>query len=194
MRRFCNTLLPMATFTVRLPDDLATRFDAVAANVGGRSQALRAMIERVSVASQTPGSTPAIRSRGSNRITVRLSDDELSQLDEAAAERGVKRTDWIAAVIRSRLPLTVPPRDDLEKLIDIRRELRAIGRNVNQAVHALHAANMPESGLDVRREAERVTAMRDAVLEQITAIGEALKGDLGYWRGKALKAPNVSDG
>lgn len=175
----------MATFTLRIADDLAARFDAVAASVGGRSKALRTLIERVSEPGQTAAPAPEIRSRGSNRVTVRLSDDELSQLDKAADERGVKRADWVAAAIRSRLPLTVPPRDNLEKLIDIRRELRSIGRNVNQAVHALHSANMEGSRLDLEREAARVAAMQASVVEQIEAIGAALKGDLGYWRGEA---------
>lgn len=173
----------MATFSLRIPDDLAARFDAVAASVGGRSKALRSMIERVSGPGQTPKAPPAIRSRGSNRIYVRLSDGELSQLDYEATQRGVKRTDWIAGVIRSRLPLTVPPRDSLETLIDIRRELRTIGKNVNQAVHALHSANMEESRLDLEREAARVAAFQALVAQQIEAIGEALDGDLSYWRG-----------
>lgn len=175
----------MATFTLRLSDELAARFHADAASVGGRSKALRNLIERVSGPGQTTQPAPAIRSRGSNRVTVRLSDDELSQLDQAAAERCVRRTDWVAATIRSRLPLTVPPRDNLEKLIDIRRELRSIGRNVNQAVHALHSANMEGSRLDLEREAARVASMQASVVEQIEAIGAALKGDLEYWRGEA---------
>lgn len=175
----------MAMFTLRLSDDLAARFDAVAASVGGRSKALRAMIERVSGASQTSQPQLAIRSRGSNRVTVRLSDDELSQLDEAAAKRGVTRSDWVAAVVRSRLPLAVPPLYNRHKLTDIRRELRSIGRNVNQAVHVLHSANMDGSRLDLTREAARVAAMQASVAEQIAAVGEAIKGDLAYWRGEA---------
>jgi len=179
----------MATFTLRLDDDLAARFDAVAAGVGGRSSALRALIERVSRAPETDVPTsqpsPAMRSRGSNRITVRLSDNELSQLDQAAAERGVKRTDWVAAAIRSRLPLTVPPRDNLEKLIDIRIELRSIGKNLNQAVKALHVANMEGSRLDLEREAARIATFHASITEQTEAIGAALKGDLAYWQGDA---------
>ena len=172
----------MALFTLRLPDELAARFDAVAAGGGGRSHTLRKLIERVSGGGAGAGPA-AIRSRGRHRIEVRLDDDELAQLDAAADERGVKRTDWIATVVRSRLPSAAPPLDTRQTLIDIRRELRAIGRNVNQAVHALHAANMQDSRLDVAREAERVAAMQAAVDEQIAAIGAALHGDLGYWRG-----------
>ena len=174
----------MALFTLRLPDELAARFDAVASSGGGRSHALRALIERVSGGGASPPAPAAIRSRGKHRTEVRLDDDELAQLDAAAAERGVKRTDWIATVVRSRFRATPPPLDTRQALVDIRRELRAIGRNVNQAVHALHAANMQESRLDVAREAARVEAMSAAVEEQIAAVGAALKGDLAYWRGE----------
>ncbi|WP_267382272.1 MULTISPECIES: mobilization protein [unclassified Sphingomonas] len=169
-----------------MSDELAARFDAVAASAGGRSHALRTLIERVSGGDgDGGGSAPAsaaTRSRGKHRIELRLDDDELAQLDAAAAERGVKRTDWIASVVRSRLRAAPPPHDTRQTLVDIRRELRAIGRNVNQAVHALHAANMQDSRLDVAREAARVDAMRVTLEEQIAAIGAALHGDLAYWR------------
>lgn len=90
----------MTRITFRLDADLAARFEAVAASVGGRSKALRSMIERVSGPGRTPNPAPVIRSRGANRIAVRLSDDELMQLDNAATDRGVKRTDWIASTLR----------------------------------------------------------------------------------------------
>lgn len=174
----------MALFTLRLSDELAARFDAVAASTGGRSHALRTLIERVSGGGGSASAPAATRSRGKHRIEVRLDDDEMAQLDAGAAERGVKRTDWIAAVVRSRLRAAPPPLDARQTLVDIRRELRAIGRNVNQAVHALHAANMQDSRLDLAREAARVEAMQAAVEEQVAAIGRALQGDLAYWRGE----------
>lgn len=174
----------MALFTLRLSDDLAARFDANAAGTGGRSYALRTLIERVCGEGGSVPVPAATRSRGRHRIEVRLDDDELAQVDAGAAERGVKRTDWIAAVVRSRLRSPQPPLDARQTLVDIRRELRAIGRNVNQAVHALHAANMQDSRLDLAREAARVEAMRATVEEQIAAIGAALQGDLAYWRGE----------
>lgn len=174
----------MALFTLRLSDEMAARFDAVAASAGGRSHTLRTLIERVSAGGEPASAPAAIRSRGKHRIEVRLDDDEIAQLDAGAAERGVKRTDWIAAVVRSRLRAAPPLLDARQTLVDIRRELRAIGRNVNQAVHALHAANMQDSRLDLAREAARVEAMRAAVEEQVAAIGTALQGDLAYWRGK----------
>lgn len=174
----------MALFTLRLSDELAVRFDAVAASAGGRSHALRTLIERVSGGGGSASTAATVRSRGKHRIELRLDDDELAQLDAAAVERGVKRTDWIASVVRSRLRAAPPPHDARQTLVDIRRELRAIGRNVNQAVHALHAANMQDSRLDLAREAVRVEAMRTAVDEQIGAIGAALQGDLAYWRGE----------
>ena len=94
----------------------------------------------------------------------------------------MKRTEWIVALIQSRLrEAPVPVIDQLQALVDIRRELRAIGKNVNQAVKALHAANMEDSRLDLGREVERVASFKGAIDEQIGAIGEALRGDLAYW-------------
>jgi antitoxin component of RelBE/YafQ-DinJ toxin-antitoxin module len=175
----------MAFFGLRIDDELAARFDAVAAGVGGRSQALRALIERVS-ASQ-PASLPSDAiippSPRPNRVEIRLNDGDSDRLRFAASSKGMKRTDWIVALISSRLRAAPPPPlEHRQILIGVRRELRAIGKNVNQAVHAVHTANMQDSRLDLGREVERVASMAAAIDEQIAAIGAALKGDLDYWR------------
>src|SRR3546814_18912048 len=70
-------------------------------------------------------------------------------------------------------------------LADAWRQIRRVGLNINQAVHALHAATMKDSRLDLAREAARVAAMRDDVAEQTRAIGQALNGGLSYRRADA---------
>lgn len=170
----------MATFIVRLPDDLAARFDVVAASYGGRSKALRLVIDEACKQVKPP---PVQASGGRYRVEIKLTEKDGSRLEAMAEERGLTRTDWIVAVVQTRLNgAPVPQRDALQELIDIRRELRAIGKNVNQAVKALHAANMEESRLELGREAARVTSMKVAIDEQIAAIGGALRGDLVYWQ------------
>ena len=49
-------------------------------------------------------------------------------------------------------------------------QVRAIGRQLNQAVHAMHAANQPGSGLAIDRIAGDVIAMEGRVLA-VNAIG-----------------------
>jgi len=172
----------MAMFTLRLPDDLAHKFDTIAAAAGGRSNVLRQVIERVCAAQgMTLPPLPA-GSEPPNRIEIRLPKDDAEALEQLASKRRMKRTEWIVALIQSRLrEAPVPVIDQLQALVDIRRELRAIGKNVNQAVKALHAANMEDSRLDLGREVERVASFKGAIDEQIGAIGEALRGDLAYW-------------
>lgn len=169
-------------FTLRLPDDLAHQFDTIAAPAGGRSDVLRQVIKRVCAAQGMTLSPLPAASEPPNRIEIRLPKDDAEELEQLASKRRMKRTEWIVALIQSRLrEAPVPVIDQLQELVDIRRELRAIGKNVNQAVKALHAANMEDSRLDLGREVERVASFKGAIDEQIAAIGGALRGDLAYW-------------
>lgn len=173
----------MAMFTLRLPDDLASQFDKIADGAGGRSRVLRDMIERVCTAEGVMLPALPIATEPRDRIEVRLPKEDGAALQTLASERRIKPTQWIVALIQSRLRAApVPPLDQLQELIDIRRELRAIGKNVNQAVKALHAANMEDSRLELAREAARVASMKEAIDNQIAAIGGAIRGDLSYWK------------
>ncbi|GGE97453.1 CopG family ribbon-helix-helix protein [Sphingomonas prati] len=173
----------MTRFTIRLPDDLARQFDTIAEGGGGRSAVLREMIERVCAAEGVMLPPLPITDKPPDRIEIRLPKEDGAELQRVASERRLKRTEWIVALVQSRLRAApVPPLDQLNELIDIRRELRFIGKNVNQAVKALHAANMEESRLELPREAARVASMKEAIDQQIAAIGDALRGDLKYWQ------------
>jgi len=172
----------MAMFTLRLPDDLAQQFDKIAATDGGRSDVLRRMIERVCTAQ---GSTlpplPAVAGR-SDRIEIRLPSEDTQSLEMLASGQRMSRVNWIVALIQSRLRAApVPPIEVRNELVDIRKQLRGIAKNVNQVVKAFHAANMEESRLEVGREVQRLASMEESVWEQVAAIGDALRGDLSYW-------------
>ncbi|MDE0945307.1 MAG: hypothetical protein OSA39_00410, partial [Sphingobium sp.] len=107
---------------------------------------------------------------------------DIVQLDAAANARGLKSTEWLVMLLRRRLHATSPPsRGDRVLIAQSWRELNRIGINLNQAVHALHAATMVDSRLDLAREAARVASFRDEVAEQLRVLGRALKGDLAYW-------------
>jgi hypothetical protein len=173
----------LAFFGLRLSDDLAARFDAATADVGGRSAALRALIERESAGIVSYAG--ALRKRppsGRHRVEVRLNAADMAALDAAARDRGMTRADWIATIVRHRLNRGGPPPIDVRQaLVDAWRQIKRVGINLNQAVHALHSARMEGSRLDVAREAERVAGFRDEVLGHVAEVRAALAGEGAYW-------------
>lgn len=173
----------MAFFGLRLPDDLAARFDAKATAAGGRSALLRKLIDgALEDGRDTLSETASPRTRTTDRLQLRLMREDIVQLDAAADARGLKRTEWLVMLLRRRLHATSPPpRADRVLIAQSWRELNRIGINLNQAVHALHAATMVDSRLDLAREAARVASFRDEVADQLRVLGRALKGDMAYW-------------
>jgi hypothetical protein len=173
----------VAFFGLRLPDDLAARFDAKATAAGGRSALLRKLIDSaLEDAGDKSGETTSPRTRTTDRLQLRLMREDIVQLDAAADARGLKRTEWLVMLLRRRLHATSPPpRADRVLIAQSWRELNRIGINLNQAVHALHAATMVDSRLDLEREAARVASFRDEVADQLRVLGRALKGDMAYW-------------
>jgi len=173
----------VAFFGLRLPDDLAARFDAKATASGGRSALLRKLIDgALEDVGDASSKTALPRTRTTDRLQLRLMREDIIQLDAAADARGLKRTEWLVMLLRRRLHATSPPpRADRVLIAQSWRELNRIGINLNQAVHALHAATMVDSRLDLAREAARVACFRDEVAEQLRVLGRALKGDLAYW-------------
>lgn len=169
----------MAFFGVRLPDDLAAQFDRIA-GARGRSEALRELVVEACGGSDALPPLPVVEPP--DRIEIRLRKEDAAELELVASERRMKRTEWIVSLIQRKLhgaPL-LPP-DSHSTLVDIRKELRFIGKNVNQAVKALHAANMEESRLELPREAARVAAMKAAIDEQMDRVRAILHGELSYW-------------
>ena len=173
----------MAFFGLRLPDDLAARFDARATAAGGRSALLRKLIDdALENAGDRSSETASPRTRTTDRLQLRLMREDIERLDAAADARGLKRTELLVMLLRRRLHAhPLPPRADRVEIAQSWRELNRIGINLNQAVHALHAATMVDSRLDLAREAARVASFRDEVADQLRALGRALKGDLSYW-------------
>jgi hypothetical protein len=102
----------MTRFTVRLDDMTAAYFDAFAEQFGGRSQATRALIEQALTTSRaTQSSLP--EGGGKQRLEVRLAQDDMALLEEAAKARHCKPTWWASQLIHAQLrgePIA-PPRD-----------------------------------------------------------------------------------
>jgi hypothetical protein len=172
----------MATFSVRVPDDLAARFDLAAVPVGGRSPLLRRLIQSAAAPSEAAPAEGS-RPRTGARIMVRLTAAETAAVDGEAAIMGLRRATWIAALVRSRV-LGQPTfaRPDTLLLTGVRSELRRIGVNVNQIARALNTAVLEGRVLDT--ELTAVDDLRRELRAHIQALGEAFEGNLAYWAGE----------
>lgn len=169
----------MAVINLRLPDDLADRFTAVAALEGGRAGMLRRLIcEAVDTAPGRLGDLSRHCSVG--RVTLRLSAPEFTALDREAALMGLSRARWVAALVRRRL-LGRPTfaRSDTLTLMTIQGELRRVGVNVNQIARALNTAVMEGGVLD--SELAWTRSLRAEIRDHIAGLREAFDGNLAYW-------------
>lgn len=181
MRRQCHTeTAPLAHFSVRLDDDLVRRFDAAAAGRGGRSRLLRRLMEEAAQASlPEPVAAPAPAGR-TGKLTLRLGETDLALLEAEAAVLGLSRTQWSVAVIRRRLhrrPQLTPP--EAFAFIEVQRELRRIGVNINQIARAMNTAVLEGTVLDL--EIAQVAAFADEIRAHLTGLRAAFAGNLAYW-------------
>ena len=168
----------VAIFNVRLPDDLADRFDEAAASHGGRSVVLRRLIHEAAGASQA-GVQLLERGRPA-KLTVRLADPDLAALAAAAAELGLTPNAWAAALIRRRLSNRPAfSREGERGLMAIQTELRRIGVNLNQMARALNTEVMEGRVLDL--QLTEVRAFRDELRGRLSDLRAALAGNLDYW-------------
>ncbi len=169
----------MDRITVRLPPDLSRRFDAAAASRGGRSRLLRSLIERAAEAAFPEAVAPPPKVVGL-KLTLRLHPEDMALLQVEAGRSGLSRTQWSVALLRRRLhgrpQLTPAERIDL---VEVRRELRRIGVNINQIARALNTAVMEGVVLDV--EVAQLVAFQSELGAWVTAIGEGFRGNLAYW-------------
>ncbi|XFF02402.1 plasmid mobilization relaxosome protein MobC (plasmid) [Bradyrhizobium guangxiense] len=91
----------MALISLRVSDELAVEFSAFAATQGGKSALLRRLI-----ADALAAPAPRILAFPVGRpekVTVRFRESEMRQLAEVSHQRGMTRTGWIVALVRSRL-------------------------------------------------------------------------------------------
>lgn len=169
----------MNRITVRLPPDLIPRFDRAAAQAGGRSRLLRRLIEGAAQA-PVPDAAPAPRVPLSGKLTLRLAPEELQLLEARAAQADLSRTQWAVALLRRRLhgrPQLTPA--ETLALIEIRRELRRIGVNINQIARAMNTAVLEGAVLDL--ELAQLGAFQSEIGAHVGALGEAFAGNLAYW-------------
>ena len=72
--------------------------------------------------------------RHANQIIIRLNDEELSLLRRKVQESGLSMTKFFRTVIVSGEVKPLPP----ELVTDMQRQIRGVGRNVNQITKLAH--------------------------------------------------------
>ncbi|WP_100962008.1 plasmid mobilization relaxosome protein MobC [Bosea sp. FBZP-16] len=169
----------MPTLTLRVSDELALQFAALAATEGGKSALIRRLLEGAVGAPESKRAPVAVGAP--QKVTVRFRESELRQLGEMATSRGMTRTQWITSLVRSRLGAPAQQSDgEREALRAIARELNRIGGNINQIARAANRSEL-DPGADSWR-----------MLNETRVALEALQGELKgvldrtstYWEGR----------
>ena len=170
----------MANFNVRISDPMAARFDGWAADHGGRSPALRHLIDTACAAGDGIPDEPRRLGVRPMKLTVRLGAEDSRGLDREAQAMGLTRNAWAAALIRHRL--TGRPtfrREDEVALIGVQAEVRRIGVNVNQIARALNTAVLEGKVLDL--ELAYLEDLRTELRVHMSTLRQAFTGNHSYW-------------
>jgi hypothetical protein len=171
--------LPLAVFNVRVPDDLASRFDARAVAFGGRSARLRQLIEGDCAALGPAAGGPPQR-RTAARLMVRLAAPEAAHVTAQSARLALPRAGWVAALVRRHARGTPTfGTVDTYALVGVQAELRRMGVNVNQIARAMNTAVM--EGRVLAAELTAIDDFRRELSQHLTAVREAFAGNLAYW-------------
>jgi hypothetical protein len=140
--------------------------------------ALKALVQHIVRSAQidaadiTPPKPPPLRSE---RVTVRLSSEEMEAVQPLAKEFGGVR-EWIVALVRSRIRPGAPQfaLNEVQALYESNRELWALGRNVNQIAHAMNLdirqAGRLEGSASRLRELESLKAAIDHHTAQVVTM------------------------
>lgn len=172
----------MAMLTARVDAEALAAFDAFAVGRGGRSVLLRQMIEQVAHENADAPRVERPEGTATNRVSLRFTDAENAVIQHRASQRSTDRSGWIKALVRRHTGLKSRVDDGLlAELAPIRMQLLRIGRNLNQAMKAANAAMLPDGDKRIEVELRRIADMRMEVSEQVAAVGDAMRGDAGYW-------------
>lgn len=104
----------------------------------------------------------------------------MRQLADTARQRGMTRTGWIVALVRSRLGS--PVQHSLEELASLRaivRELNRIGGNINQIARAANTSVL--QGRVVEPDLSAIRDDRTAIDLALAQLLGALAGNADYW-------------
>ena len=180
--------------SLRIDPELVAAIDASAMAEGiSRSawmtRACRASLNLPATGEGARRGRPA-RPKGHARLQVRMGAEELLRIEEAAAKHGVTLNEFVRATLRGRVwpdQLVIMPNPETKKAMrETINELHAIGRNLNQVVHAMHAAALPGSGMNIENIAiDLKVAAAEASASALAverAILEHLSAEQDIWR------------
>lgn len=197
--RRCTGLSCMM-ISLRLKDDLVEEIDRVALAHGqSRSAWIARVLAQSALAEGDDAPLVPVSKRGhpddSVRVTLRLHRREIEAIDAVGAPLGLSRNEWLKRVIRWQLwdkagVLRLAPITQAE-IGKLRKQVLAIGRNINQAVHAMNAANMPGSSLDIARIAtpfiETCADLKALLFDVRRTLSVYVSGEVAYWTGATEK-------
>ena len=174
----------MAQFGFRIPDNLALQYDAYAAKHGGRSEALRQLMESAvredGTDIQRPPPRPSAETGNWEGILVKLEAADFVRLDEEAAAMNLTRGQWIVALVRHRLTGSrqFGPADrtriaGIAK--DIRRAASDIGRS--SQIASKHLAQ----GANLDSHLRQLASFKTQLLSALEALHQAYLGNDAYW-------------
>jgi hypothetical protein len=171
----------MALISLRVPDEVAAEFSVLAATQGGKSALLRRLIADALV-SPAPRIL-ALPVGRPEKVTVRFRESEMRQLAEVSHQRGMTRTGWIVALVRSRLgsPVQHSPSEH-EALRAIVRELNRIGGNINQIARAANTSVL--QGRAVEPDLAAIQEAKLVIEKELAQLRNALNGNADYWDGR----------
>ncbi|GHH25438.1 hypothetical protein GCM10008023_38850 [Sphingomonas glacialis] len=180
---------------LRLKDELVAEVDRIAAANGQtRSSWIANTIARAVVAPFNDD-LPNLPLEGRGhpddliRVTIRLHRSEIEGIETVGAPLGLSRNEWIKRTIRWQLwdkaaVLRLAPATASE-LGKARKLVMKMSDNVNQAVHAMNAANMPGSSLDIARIAGSFIEMcgdfKAKLFEARRSFSSSVGAEVGYW-------------
>lgn len=169
----------MDRLTLRVPPDLIRRFDAAAASRGGRARLLRRLMEAAAQAPFPDAPVPP-PTRLEVKLGLRLTLQDMAALEREAALRGQSRTQWTVALIRARLHRRPRlSRAEAIAFLEVQRELRRIGVNINQIARALNTAVLEGAVLDL--EVAQLDAYAGEIRAHLVGVRDAFAGNLSYW-------------
>jgi len=180
---------------LRLKDELVAEVDRIAAANGQtRSSWIANTIARAVVAPDNDDLPNApLQGRGHPddliRVTIRLHRSEIEAIEKVGGPLKLTRNEWIKRMIRWQLwdkaaVLRLAPATATE-LGKARKLVTNMSANINQAVHAMNAANMPGSSLDIARVAgsfiEACGELKSQLFEARRSFSSSVGAEVAYW-------------
>ena len=109
--------------------------------------------------------------RRTRKATVRLTEEELARLKEAARRAGWSQEAYLRALIGGIDPRPKPPPDYLA----MTRELHAIGNNLNQIARYFHGGGLASRGM--LEELKKCIAEIRELRQEIVQLGGVYRGN-----------------